>query len=213
MKRIEALGGEVSNSNPTSLEDFFLSLKFNNPLYQNPEYIPTTTNRFKEPLFDLDSFIKENKSLLKTNVTELDKKIIDKYTSYQKGCIGQYKCDATLYTPLKYGTEDYKTTLDSYSFNKECLKELMLEVQNSKPEFVELFYTCQFLRNGRFEAVYYYICTSDKNHENPTVYTTNEDCYFCEIENEGPLNIFLNTLMTKEELLKIIKNRMENLLN
>ncbi len=188
--------------------NFFLSLKFNNPLYQNPEYIPTTTNRFKEPLFDLDSFIKENKSLLKTNVTELDKKIIDKYTSMHNQCLGQFKWEGILYTPLAVGTKDYKMMQESYSFDKKNLREVIGKNNSIEPEFVEIFYTCSNVND--FYAVYFYICTIDSNPENPTVYSTNEDCHFCNLENEGTLEDFLNTFMTKEELIEAVHTYCQN---
>lgn len=47
------------------------------------------------------------------------------------------------------------------------------------------------------------------NPENPTLFGTDHEVFFSEISNLGTLEDYLNAFMTKEELLAIIKNKLE----
>lgn len=46
----------------------------------------------------------------------------------------------------------------------------------------------------------YFICLSDKNPDNPTVYSTDHEVFFTEIEEEGNLEAFFYSFFTREEL-------------
>ena len=70
------------------------------------------------------------------------------------------------------------------------------------PDFIQVFYSYGFPDN-------YYICLSDPNPENPTLFGTDHEEYFREVTNEGNFEDFLNTFMTKDELLEIVKKRIE----
>ncbi|EFK34573.1 hypothetical protein HMPREF0204_13642 [Chryseobacterium gleum ATCC 35910] len=43
------------------------------------------------------------------------------------------------------------------------------------------------------------MCTTDPDQSNPTVYSTDHEVYFQEIESKGKLEDFLDRFMTKEE--------------
>ncbi|QXU50259.1 hypothetical protein KYG33_04235 [Chryseobacterium sp. D764] len=55
----------------------------------------------------------------------------------------------------------------------------------------------------------YFVCTTDPDQTNPTVYSTDHEVYFQEIENEGKLENFLDRFMTKEEFLETVKEYLE----
>jgi hypothetical protein len=50
---------------------------------------------------------------------------------------------------------------------------------------------------------------SDPNPENPTVFGTDHEVFFSELTNEGNLDDFLNRFMTKNELIEIVKDKLE----
>ncbi len=52
----------------------------------------------------------------------------------------------------------------------------------------------------------YYICLSDPNPENPTVFSTDHEVYFEEITNEGTFKDFLNRFCTEKEFIEIVRS-------
>ena len=83
------------------------------------------------------------------------------------------------------------------------LSEIKKVVQNGKLEFVEIAYSYGF-PDG------YYICLSDPNPENPTVFGTDHEVYFYEITNEGTFEEFLQRFYTKNEFLEVVKKHMDS---
>lgn len=65
-----------------------------------------------------------------------------------------------------------------------------------------LFYSYSLLDN-------YYICLSDPNQENPTLFGADHEKFFRELTNEGNLEDFLSKFITKDELLEIVNKRIE----
>lgn len=82
------------------------------------------------------------------------------------------------------------------------LEEIIAVSNDPSPDFVHVFESYGFPDN-------YYICLSDPHPENPTLFGTDHEVFFREITNEGTLEDFLKKLLTKEELLDIIKRRLE----
>jgi hypothetical protein len=82
------------------------------------------------------------------------------------------------------------------------LTEIIKVTNDLSPDFVLLFTSYGFPDS-------YYIALSDPNPENPTLFGTDHEVFFREVTNEGNLEDFLNTFMTKEELLEIVKRRIE----
>ena len=72
---------------------------------------------------------------------------------------------------------------------------------NVKPEFIRVCYNETYLTG-------YYICTSDPNKINPTLFSTDLETMFASVENEGRFEDFLYTLMTKDELIDIVRKKM-----
>ena len=202
LEKIKQLGGNIDNVKGNSLADDLLSITFDTVLYQKTEDTPWATAEQTEPIYGIGEFINENEKLFKANKQALYDKIIDKYFRLTDEAYGQVFWQPRLFTPFKEGTDDFEEWNSDFTDEDTDLSEIIKVTNDKTPDFIEVFYSYGFPDN-------YYICLSDPNPENPTLFGTDHEVYFREITNEGNLEDFLNTFMTKEELLEIIRNRIE----
>jgi hypothetical protein len=205
LEKIKQLGGNIDNVKGNSLAEDILSITFDTVLYQRPEDTPwqTATNN-GEPIYGIGKFINENEKLFNTDKQGLYDKIIDKYFRLTKEGYGQVFWQPRLFTPFKEGTEDFAEWNIDFTDEEETDLSEIIKVTNDKtPDFIEIFYSYGFPDN-------YYICLSDPNQENPTLFGTDHEVYFREVTNEGSFEDFLNKFMTKDELVEIVKKRIEN---
>ncbi|WP_292010206.1 hypothetical protein [Chryseobacterium sp.] len=84
------------------------------------------------------------------------------------------------------------------------LTEVIKLTNDKKPDFILLFHSYGF-------PDHYFICLSDPNQENPTIFGTDHEVYFREITHEVNLEDFFNNFMTKDELFELIKKRIQTL--
>lgn len=202
LEKIQQLGGNIDNVKGNSLADDILSITFNTVLYQKPEDTPWQTAEQAEPIYGIGQFINENEALLNTDKQALYDKIIDKYFRLTNEGYGQVFWQPKLFTPFKEGTADFEEWNDDFTDEDTDLSEIIKVTNDKTPDFIEVFYSYGFPDN-------YYICLSDPNPANPTLFGTDHEVFFREITNEGSLEDFFNTFMTKEELLTIVKSRIE----
>lgn len=203
LDKIKELGGNIENVKGISLAEDLLSITFETVLYQRPTDTPWQTAEQAEPIYGIGAFINENDALFKADKQALYDKIIEKYFCLTNEGYGQVFWQPRLFTPFKEGTEDFdEWNIDFTDEEETDLSEIVKVTNDKTPDFIELFYSYGFPDN-------YYICLSDPNPENPTLFGTDHEVFFREVTNEGSLEDFLNTFMTKEELLEIVKKRIE----
>lgn len=202
LEKIKQLGGNIDNVKGNSLADDILSITFDTVLYQKPEDTPWQTAEDAEPIYGIGEFINDNEELFKTDKQALYDKIIDKYFRLTDEGYGQVFWQPRLFTPFKEGTEDYDEWNSEFTDEDTDLTEIIKVINDETPDLIEVFYSYGFPDN-------YYICLTDPNQENPTLFGTDHEEYFREVTNEGNLEDFLNTFMTKDELLEIVKKRIE----
>ncbi|MDU1905006.1 MAG: hypothetical protein E6772_09495 [Dysgonomonas sp.] len=99
-----------------------------------------------------------------------------------------------LFTPFKEGTKDFLENKGLIS--KEKVQEI---IPYDDPEFI-------IIGSSDSWPNYYFICSADKDSENPTVYTTDHEVYFDEIEKLGTLEDFFNLFVSPEEFGMTIEN-------
>ena len=202
LERIKQLGGNIDNVKGNSLCEDLLSIKFDTVLYQRPTDSPWAKAEDEEPIYEIGDFINENEELFKENPQKLYDKIIEKYYCITDEGYGQMFWTSKPFTPFKEGTDDFKEWNSDFICDDVDLKEIVEHTKNPKPDFIELFYSYSFPDN-------FYICLSDPNPENPTLFGTDHEVFFRKVTNEGNLEDFMNTFMTKEELIEIVKKRIE----
>lgn len=75
-------------------------------------------------------------------------------------------------------------------------------VQGSEMDFICIIYSYGY-------PDHYFVCLTDSDQENPTVYSMDHEVFFQEIENEWTLEEFLERYMTKEEFVEVVEEYLE----
>jgi hypothetical protein len=202
LEQIKKLGGNIDNVKGNSLQEDLQSITFDTVLYQRPTDKPWATAEEEEPIYGIGDFINQNESLFKEDKAALYDKIIQKYFRLTTEGFGQVFWEASPFTPFKEGTPDYAEWNGDFIDDETDLTEIIKVTNDPSPDFILLFTSYGFPDS-------YYIALSDPNPENPTLFGTDHEVFFREVTNEGNLEDFLNTFMTKEELLEIVKRRIE----
>ena len=202
LEQIKKLGGNIDNVKGNSLQEDLQSITFDTVLYQRPTDKPWATAEEEEPIYGIGDFINQNESLFKEDKAALYDKIIQKYFRLTTEGFGQVFWEASPFTPFKEGTPDYAEWNGDFTDDETDLNEIIKVTNDPSPDFILLFTSYGFPDS-------YYIALSDPNPENPTLFGTDHEVFFREVTNEGNLEDFLDTFMTKEELLEIVKRRIE----
>lgn len=204
LERLSALGADISALEGKSLQEDLYHIKFNNFLYDE-EYIDIVgANIISDYL--------EEAGLTLDNLDEVVDRVLNHFWNYHKGVLpsdtylGQTYYCGELMTPYDENTTDYEDWYEWFK-NEADLSEIY-EVVGEQPElsFVNAFRSHGFPDN-------YYICLQDPNPDNPTVFGTDHEAAFVEIENYGSLEEFLSTMLTKEEFRAQVKEYLEYLAN
>ncbi|MGH1517253.1 hypothetical protein [Chryseobacterium sp. JK1] len=187
VKKISKLGG---NTNHVSGDKSFVlqwqSITFDHYLYDKDWDV-----------YGIDQYYEKNKELYACDKPKFFDQLLTHYFSNHEFPYGQYFFKDWLYTPFKEDSEDYG---DLDGFIEE--DELREAVEGSEMEFICLFYSYGY-------PDHYFVCTSDPDQSNPTVYSTDHEVYFQEIESKGKLEDFLDRFMKQEEFLEIVKSYLE----
>ncbi|ABQ04412.1 hypothetical protein [Flavobacterium johnsoniae] len=201
LDRIKELGGNINNVKGKSLLEDLQSITFNTVLYKRPEDTPWASAEDEEPIYGIGDFVDENETLFKENKEAFYDKIIEQYFRLTDEGFGQMFWKASSFTPFKEGTQDYTEWYRDFTDPDIDLSETIKITNDSTPDFIFLIYSYGFPDS-------YYIVQSDPNPENPTLFSTDRTGFFSEVTNEGNLEDFMNTFMTKEELLELLKNKL-----
>jgi len=201
LDRIKELGGNIDKAKGHSLQEDILSINFNTVLYPRPTDTPWSSAEDTEPIYGIGEFVNSNMELLHSDQEAFYEKLINNYFCLTEESYGQTFWTAELFTPYKEGTNDFE------EWNSELTSDVNLEeihkiVDDLKPDFIKLFYSYGF-------PDHYYICLSDQNPENPTVFGTDHEQFFYEVTNEGNLEEFLKKFMTKNEVIELVKKALE----
>lgn len=194
LDRIQELGGTYIKAD--SLKESIEGIEFNHPMYPH--------ELWGHELYGIDDFYENNENQYKQDKEEFYKSLISHFFSNNQLPYGQTFYRKRLFSPLTKGTDDYEEWIDDFEDEEMTdLSEIKKVVGNGKLEFMEIAYSYGF-PDG------FYICLSDPNPENPTVFGTDHEVYFQEITNEGTLEEFLKKFYTKKEFLAVVKNYIEN---
>ena len=199
LNRIQALGGDISKVKGTSLQEDLLSITFNTVLYEKPEDTPWAKADEEEPICGLGEWVDTHIELYKSDKKAFYNKMIAEFYCLTQEPRGQHFWIANLFTPFKEGTTDYEEWYDDFSDEEFVdLTEITKLTTDKTPDFIQLFYTYSY-------PDHLYIALPDPNPENPTLFGTDHEVFFSEVDNMGCLEDYLNTLMTPEELIDIVE--------
>lgn len=206
LNRIQQLGGNIENVKGQSLKEDLMAIHFNTVLYPKPEDTPWQIAKNTEPIYGMKKFVEENKKLFEQDKKTFYDKIINHYYRVTKEGFGQMFYIGESFTPFKEGTPDFdewNSDFEGWNIEPEDdysidLNEVVKVTKDLKPDFVQIFYSYSY-------PDHFYVCLSDPDPENPTVFGTDHEVFFSEVSNEGKLEEFFNQFMTKEELIEIIE--------
>lgn len=193
--RIQALGGDISKVKGISLQEDILSIEFSSVLYYNDG---------GEPIYGLFEYIDEIKDIYHSDKDLFYNKIFEKYYCLTDEGFGQFFWQPVLFTPFREGTVDFEEWNKDFTDGEFIDLSPIIEYTGDKtPDLLQIFYSYGF-------PDHYYICFSDPNPKNPTLFGTDHEVFFSEITNEGSLLDMLNSFLTKEELRDFIEKEIES---
>lgn len=182
VKKISALGGSTDAVDKgKSFMENWQSITFNHYLYDKDWDV-----------YGIDQFYESNKELYQNDQEKFYENLLGHYFSAHDFAYGQYFVKDWMFTPFKEGSDDCEEFEDL--IDEAYVKEV---VGISKPEFLCIFYSYGY-------PDHYFVCTTDPDPSNPTVYGTDHEVYFDELEKEGSFEEFLDRFMTKEEFREVV---------
>ena len=107
-----------------------------------------------------------------------------------------------MFTPFREGSTDFEEWNDFFNDDLHSFKEIFDVTDNKDPDFVHLFYGY-----GYPDCIY--VVSQDVNSENPTVFGTDHEEWFIEVDVEGDLEKYLQRFWTKKELREYMEHRMD----
>lgn len=198
LERISALGGDVSNVKGNSLAEDLLSIRFNTVLYPKPIDTPWAKADEEEPIYGLGNFVNKYLDLYHSDQDAFFEKMFEEYYSLSDEARGQDFWIAESFTPFEVGTESYNEWNSDFVDILESggLDEIIQVTNNRTPGFVKIIYSYGFPDE-------YYVCLSDPNPDNPTVWGTDHETYFNEF-TKCTLKEHFDSYMTQSELKEIV---------
>lgn len=195
LDKIKKLGGNIDHVKGYSLEEDLCAITFDTVLY---------ADFYGFEVFELEDFFDDNKELYHSDREMFFTKVLEKYFCMTKEGYKQKFWVGALFTPFKKQSPDFNEWNSWFSDDEYVdLREIRKVVKNDDLEFILLFESYGY-------PDHYYICLSDPNPENPTVFGTDHECFFKEISNVGSLENFLEKFLTKEEFLDIAENQIKS---
>lgn len=184
INKIKALGGNTEAADPgKSFVENWKNITLNHYLYDKDWDV-----------YGIDQFYESNKELHQNNQEKFYENLLAHYFSAHDSAYGQYFVKDWMFTPFKEGSEDHEEFEDL--IDQDDVEEI---VGLPKPEFMCIMYSYGY-------PDHYFVCTTDPDEYNPTVYSTDHEVYFDELENEGNFEMFLERFMTKEEFREVVKD-------
>lgn len=187
INKINILGGNTEAlSADKSFAENWQGIRFDHHLYDKDWDV-----------YGIDAFYELHKDVYYNDAGKFYENLLEHYFSDHELPYGQYFFRNWIFTPFKENTDDYEE-LDGLVEENE-IREV---VEGTEMEFICLFYSYGY-------PDHFFVCMSDPDPSNPTVYSTDHEVYFQEIENEGSLENFLDRFMTKEEFQEVVKTYLE----
>ncbi|MEJ5104357.1 hypothetical protein [Chryseobacterium sp. MYb328] len=187
INKIKALGGNTEAVDvDKSFAENWKQIKFTHYLYDKDWDV-----------YGIDQFYEANKELYQNQQEKFYENLLAHYFSAHDLAYGQYFVKDWMFTPFKEGSEDQEEFDDL--IDEDYVQGV---VGISKPEFLCILYSYGY-------PDHYFICTEDCDQSNPTVYSTDHEVYFDELDNKGNLDEFLDQFMTKDEFREVVKGYLE----
>ena len=202
LAQIRQLGGRTDKVRGQSLAADVQAITFDTVLYPRPTDTPWATAADTEPIPGLSEVIAANRALLTTEPAAFYQRIADHFYCLTETPRGQVFFRPALFTPFRPGTADYAEWNDYFTDPDTVdLSPVLTIAHNPSPDFMYLAHSYGFPDT-------YFVCLSDPNSANPTVFGTDHEEFFSAISTEGSLEDFWQRFMPKEELLARVREQL-----
>jgi hypothetical protein len=202
LAQIQQLGGRTDQVKGQSLAADLLAITFGTVLYPRPTDTPWASAADAEPIAGLNKVVEANRALLATDQPAFYQHIADHFYRLTEAPHGQVFFRPGWFTPFRPNTPDYTEWNDHFTDPDEVdLSAVYAVTQDPTPDFIFLAHSYGFPDT-------YFVCLSDPNPANPTVFGTDHEEFFSAITHEGSLEAFWRRFMPKEELLARIQQQL-----
>lgn len=180
-ERLRALGAVAAPAAGAGFEEQWRAVRFGHGLFDQDWDV-----------YGIDQYYADNRALYHRDRTAFYDNLVAHYYSDHELPYGQDFHRDWLFTPFRAGSKDHGE-LDGLVEEDE-VREVVAGT--------ELDFICIFSSYGYPD--HYFVCLTDPQPGNPTVYSTDHEQFFSEIENEGPLEDFLKRYMTRAEFREVV---------
>ncbi len=196
LTRIINLGGNIDKLTGESLKFDLESLVLKTPLYLKPVDTPWSKAEDTEPIEGLAEFAAQHENLLTQDRNLFYDKLLGRYygEGHENEPNAQSYFVANNFTPFTYGTADFEEW--NGIIDEDFVRGF---VKGDRLDFMLISWSYSYPDT-------YFICLSDPNPDNPTVYGTDHEEYFSDIEPYGTLEEFLFSFYTKKELIEAFEH-------
>ena len=184
--RIHELGGSTP-SEFASLKDFLLGTTFPHYLYDKDWDV-----------YGVDDFFAANRSSYDNDVESFLDLIEQYYFAKHDFACGQHFWQPELFTPFTPGTENFKEW-ESFFAEYGDLSPVRSLCGDGELEFLQIIHSYGY-------PDHFYICLQDPSPEDPTVFGTDHEMFFQEIDAYGSLSEFLDRYCTRGDFREIIRD-------
>lgn len=187
IRKIKRLGGNTEAlSADKNFAENWKNIIFNHHLYDK-----------EWDVYGIDQFYDQHKELYTADKEKFYYELQAHYFSDHELPYGQYFFRDWMFTPFKEGSDD-EGELDGLVEESEVRNI----VKGAELDFICIFYFYGY-------PDHFFVCATDPDQQNPTVYSTDHEVYFSEIDDEGNLEDFLDRFMTKAEFIEVVKKYLE----
>ena len=188
-QQLARLGGNVDGVKGRSLREDLQAIVFTHPLYPKSN---------ADEFYGIDEFYHSHQALYLSNKEAFYQALLAHFFSDHTRAYGQDFFRNFLFTPFTENTADYGE-LDGLVTPEE-IKQV---IPDEPLEFLCICYSYGFPDR-------YFVNLADKDQENPTVYGTDHEVYFQEIDSYGTLDTFFERYLSKAEFLAHVQDYLEN---
>ncbi len=192
LEKIQALGGNTDKVQGVSLLKDLQGIKLNQPLYP----------REKE-LYGIDEFFEKHQKLYLKDKSAFYERLLKTFFAKNQPPRGHMVYLGKPFTPFKKGSADYKEW--QFEFEDEDsvdLSEIKKVTKDERPDFVQIASSFGY-------PDHFYVCVSDPEPSNPTVFGTDHEVFFIEVSNQGSLETFFEQFLTRDEFLTVVREYLE----
>lgn len=195
LDRLQELGANIEKVKGQDLLEDLQAIEFECALYSREHW--------GDELYGIDLFFEKNKELYQRDTNAFYQLLVAHFFSLADNYYSQMFYKGELFTPFKEDTEDFEQWNEIFVDEEQVDLSLIYQVSDTKrPDFLQLFFSYSY-------PDHYYVCLSDNNPQNPSVFSTDHEVFWSEVENESSLSEFLKQFYTKEEFLVEVKQYIE----